>query len=740
MDQLHQELDSFGARFQTNRLVDLAINQSANARTIDKIHDMVSGTFFLQKLEKWLRKPPDVTQKHHDTEKLFKAGTGRWLLDGDKFIEWQDNAGFLWIEGPCAGKSVLSATVIGTLFAGQELFTTVENSPPPPAVTFFYYNFRNKETQTVEIALRRIALRLSAQSPHPYRVLDEHYNLSNGQTLPTFRELHRNLEKLQREIGRTYIVLNVLDECKVGEFDQLVDLVSTLRAWAETPLHLLFTSQPRPVFTEGFEGIPCNALGFDVTEEDIRFCLAACLLLKLARCKRADKLAEVLENLPNDLFEANFTLTELTDAIAFDFSNTEQYIYKPDYRKANATTIFDWLERLVIEIKESNETRVELAHASVQDYLLSNQFRAKFSCNLSELEGHSRTFIVQTCISHLLYFGDDPLEEETIPNYPLAVYAGNKWYRHLLQCHDRFILFGAAMRILEDGSQQYKALCYLRWDGRKSPAGSPLYLCCQIGDMARARLPHYHLPYKSIESVMIKYFFFFILKSFLKAHHTSKYHPRVSGFKNGPGITQVESPLGSPRMRLLLHMESWGHSYGFGATRGERKHHAVGPAASVKGVPRGSPPPKKTPRSGPPQRAEAPRSGPSGKRQGGLPRVKYGPKSINWPKVVHTIAFFGGDSGGGQGGLGDIKAVEGLLANNADIHRGFEDCTSLMVASLRGHKYCGECGSALSAASAGGHIEIVHLLLANSANIATQGSPLLQEAGAVLTSEERTLE
>ncbi|KAJ7753401.1 hypothetical protein DFH07DRAFT_774146 [Mycena maculata] len=25
--------------------------------------------------------------------------------------------------------------------------------------------------------------------------------------------------------------------------------------------------------------------------------------------------------------------------------------------------------------------------------------------------------------------------------------------------------------------------------------------------------------------------------------------------------------------------------------------------------------------------------------------------SRNWPKVVHTIAFFGGDSGGGQGGL-----------------------------------------------------------------------------------------
>lgn len=42
-----------------------------------------------------------MTQKQHDTEKLRKEGTGRWFLESDKFIEWQDNPGLLWIEGPC---------------------------------------------------------------------------------------------------------------------------------------------------------------------------------------------------------------------------------------------------------------------------------------------------------------------------------------------------------------------------------------------------------------------------------------------------------------------------------------------------------------------------------------------------------------------------------------------------------------------------------------------------------------
>ncbi|KAJ7757777.1 hypothetical protein DFH07DRAFT_772769 [Mycena maculata] len=60
------------------------------------------------------------------------------------------------------------------------------------------------------------------------------------------------------------------------------------------------------------------------------------------------------------------------------------------------------------------------------------------------------------------------------------------------------------------------------------------------------------------------------------------------------------------RASLVLYPTAWGPR--------EWKHHAVGPAASVKGGLRGSPP--QTGRKG-----------------------------------VHTIAFFGGDSGGGQGGF-----------------------------------------------------------------------------------------
>ncbi|KAJ6474844.1 hypothetical protein C8R45DRAFT_935372 [Mycena sanguinolenta] len=41
MDQLNQELNTFGDRFRTNRLVDLTINQSLNTETMNQIRDTV---------------------------------------------------------------------------------------------------------------------------------------------------------------------------------------------------------------------------------------------------------------------------------------------------------------------------------------------------------------------------------------------------------------------------------------------------------------------------------------------------------------------------------------------------------------------------------------------------------------------------------------------------------------------------------------------------------------------------
>jgi hypothetical protein len=188
--------------------------------------------------------------------------------------------------------------VIRQLFADEKLFKTEDKSSPAPAIAFFYFDFRDKKCQSVEIALRRIILQLSSQSPYPYKTLDEEY----GQRLPSYEDLHRILQKLLRELRRTYIVLDALDEC--DDFDQVVDLVLTLRKWTDTPLHFLITSQTRQIFTNRFKAIPRIALGFDVTQDDIITFVAAEIQTnsKLVICRsQADRIIDQVARKSNGM-------------------------------------------------------------------------------------------------------------------------------------------------------------------------------------------------------------------------------------------------------------------------------------------------------------------------------------------------------------------------------------------------------------------------------------------------------
>ncbi|KAF7349542.1 Ankyrin repeat protein [Mycena sanguinolenta] len=219
-----------------------------------------------EKLEKWLEYPPNMKRKQHETEKLRSQGTGKWFFKHRNFIKWINNPGVLWVEGPSgAGKSVLSSTLIKGLFGMQ-----AQSIARTFAVAFFYFDFRTKDTQSVEIALRRIILQLSAQAPDLHKTLDNHYNLLAGQKLPDYQDLVSLLLKLLQQLGQTYVVLDALDECDSNNVQQIVRLVAELKAWAETPLHLCITSQPRDVFTKSFADVTRIALQADIMNTDIK--------------------------------------------------------------------------------------------------------------------------------------------------------------------------------------------------------------------------------------------------------------------------------------------------------------------------------------------------------------------------------------------------------------------------------------------------------------------------------------
>ncbi|KAJ6567471.1 hypothetical protein B0H10DRAFT_1071266 [Mycena sp. CBHHK59/15] len=213
------------------------------------------------KLHTWLQCPgADMANKQLETEQLRCESTGGWLFDDKKFSQWKNTPGLLWIQGQSGtGKTVLSSTVIRKLFHDQQEIAQ------RAAVAYFYFDFRDQKKQLMQTMLRTIVLQLSAQSPHPYQALNTQYMLSKGQTLPNTQELRHVLEELLRELGRTYIIVDALDECTDTEHECLIDLISTLRGWTRTPLHLMMTSQSRIILTDLMKGVPCIYLESDIT-------------------------------------------------------------------------------------------------------------------------------------------------------------------------------------------------------------------------------------------------------------------------------------------------------------------------------------------------------------------------------------------------------------------------------------------------------------------------------------------
>jgi hypothetical protein len=157
--------------------------------------------------------------------------------------------------------------VIEKLIKDQQLLIDLGQTS---AVAFFYFDFKDKACQSVKVALRHLVLQLSAQSPHPCKALETEWGLSKGQVWPSYRDLQHILKELLRGFGRTYIVLDALDECEETEFEELICLITKLRGWTETPLHLLITSQLRTLFTDAFGDVTHIYLEPTVMERDIR--------------------------------------------------------------------------------------------------------------------------------------------------------------------------------------------------------------------------------------------------------------------------------------------------------------------------------------------------------------------------------------------------------------------------------------------------------------------------------------
>jgi hypothetical protein len=256
--------------------------------------------------------------------------------------------------------------------------------------------------------------------------------------------------------------------------------------------------------------------------------MAASLLIELRDCDFREDVEETLTGLPADLFgiythfltratniprrtifiQAIFrwlvfsarelTSNELADALAFpladpkfDFSNPAESIYDPNRRGFNSD-IFKLLEGLiVIQNGHLTGSSITFAHSSVKDYILSQGFLDKFCATICLTKQISHKFLAQTCVRYLLLFADPKhsITQDTLSDYPFALYAAKYWLHHIQLCDDQNQdkLLPSILCLLEDESSQYSAfyqLHYFNFYGswpQADPIPPSLCVCSEMG-------------------------------------------------------------------------------------------------------------------------------------------------------------------------------------------------------------------------------------------------------------------
>jgi ankyrin repeat protein len=85
-----------------------------------------------------------------------------------------------------------------------------------------------------------------------------------------------------------------------------------------------------------------------------------------------------------------------------------------------------------VSVLEVQRTEVRLAHASVRDYLLSNQslYDLLELERYSMFEGEAHKAVAKSCLAYLLQFDNPTVTPDTPTEFPLARYAAQYWVYH----------------------------------------------------------------------------------------------------------------------------------------------------------------------------------------------------------------------------------------------------------------------------------------------------------------------
>jgi len=140
-------------------------------------------------------------------------GTGTWMLQSEAYTNWKsgDKSDLLWVRGkPGCGKSVLAAVVVTDLKLEME----------PDTALGYAFCQRDEESFQDPIAIYgALARQVSEQVSGTSSTLEMECRASHSNAKPSQRAIRLIMASAVKELKRTYLVVDALDECK--DEDQL---------------------------------------------------------------------------------------------------------------------------------------------------------------------------------------------------------------------------------------------------------------------------------------------------------------------------------------------------------------------------------------------------------------------------------------------------------------------------------------------------------------------------------------
>ncbi|KAL9615788.1 MAG: hypothetical protein Q9204_008666 [Flavoplaca sp. TL-2023a] len=213
----------------------LALDSNTRIRNVDQQAQTIQEELKHGQIYKWLS-APDTALSHYQASVKRAPATGEWFILSTDYKQWKlDSHGVYWLHGILGcGKTILVSTIIDDL---SNHCDTQEYS-----LAYFYFDSGNVDRRECSNMLRALVQQLAIRNGDCLGTLNQSYlDHDKGYKQPNLQSLSTVLRSMVEICGKTFIVLDALDECSSQV--EILEFIQGIESWQHAELHLLLTSR-----------------------------------------------------------------------------------------------------------------------------------------------------------------------------------------------------------------------------------------------------------------------------------------------------------------------------------------------------------------------------------------------------------------------------------------------------------------------------------------------------------------